>query len=219
MPDVDLRSGFPAVRDQGRRGTCVAFAVTSGHEHERFSNTALMEDLSEEALYYQCKQIDGDTASGTSFDSAAQALDVVGQPPAVKWPYDKRLDDTAAGYLPPLEAIDPQFCYKADLTTMSSAVDEIVNCLDLGHSVVIGIPLYSSFQMAAGGRIPLPSSVDTLRGHHALLLVGYETDSSHTQWLIFRNSWGAGWGDRGYGYLLFDYIEMYGCQAFMVRPK
>jgi C1A family cysteine protease len=219
MPDVDLRSGFQAVRDQGRRGTCVAFAVTAGHEHARFNTTALTKDLSEEALYYQCKQIDGDTTSGTSFDSAVEALDMVGQPLAAKWPYNKRLDDTAADYLPPLEAIDPQFCYKADLITIPSDINEIVNCLGLGHSVVIGIPLYSSFQRATGGRIPLPSLADTLVGHHALLLVGYETDPSNTKWLIFRNSWGAGWGDMGYGYLLFDYIGTYGCQAFIVRPK
>lgn len=219
MPDVDLRPGFSTVRDQGRRGTCVAFAVTAGHEHARFINTAVMEDLSEEALYYQCKQIDGDTASGTSFSSAAQALDKVGQPPAAKWLYDKRLDDTAASYLPPPEAVDPLFCYKADLITISPDTDAIVNCLEQGNSVVIGISLYSSFQNAVGGRVPLPSSVDTLVGHHALLIVGYETDPSGTKWLIFRNSWGARWGDKGYGYLLFDYIATHGCQAFIARPK
>lgn len=52
---VDLRYSFPEVRDQGRRGTCTAFAVTSSHEHHR----NLEERLSEEFLFSCAKSIQG----------------------------------------------------------------------------------------------------------------------------------------------------------------
>ncbi len=78
MKTVDLRPLFPPVRDQGIRGTCVAFAVTAAHELARQSSIGNYEDLSDEALYWNCKQIDGDLQEGTSFDSAAEALEQAG---------------------------------------------------------------------------------------------------------------------------------------------
>jgi C1A family cysteine protease len=42
-----------------------------------------------------------------------------------------------------------------------------------------------------------------LRGGHAVLAVGYD----HARRLItFRNSWGAAWGDGGYGYLPYAFF-------------
>ena len=217
MQDIDLRSLFPAARDQGRRETCVVFAATSGHEYLRYGTTSLMEDLSEEALYYQCKVIDGNRNSGTSFDSAGQALQTVGQTGEDKWPYDKRRDETLPDYLPPPEAVDPQFCYQARLTKIQPDLNAIVACLAQGKPVVIGISLYDSFNMAPAGRVPMPRTHEQVVGRHALLAVGCEADDQQSEWLIFRNSWGARWGENGYGFLRFEYIGNYGCKAFVVE--
>lgn len=46
---------------------------------------------------------------------------------------------------------------------------------------------------------------DTVRGGHAVCLVGYTPDH-----FIVRNSWGVGWGDRGFAYA----SEAYTAQAF-----
>ena len=43
---------------------------------------------------------------------------------------------------------------------------------------------------------------DTVRGGHAISIVGYRTDGR----FIVRNSWGTSWGDKGFGYLQPDYI-------------
>ena len=43
---------------------------------------------------------------------------------------------------------------------------------------------------------------DTVRGGHAICIVGYRADGR----FIVRNSWGTSWGDNGFGYLHPDYI-------------
>jgi len=42
----------------------------------------------------------------------------------------------------------------------------------------------------------------TVRGGHAVALVGYTPDR-----FIVRNSWGTGWGDQGYAYASLDYAR------------
>ena len=44
----------------------------------------------------------------------------------------------------------------------------------------------------------------SLLGGHAILLVGYDRVRGV---VYFRNSWGTGWGDQGYGTLPFAYVE------------
>ena len=44
---------------------------------------------------------------------------------------------------------------------------------------------------------------DTVRGGHAICIVGYRADGR----FIVRNSWGTTWGDKGFGYLHADYIS------------
>jgi hypothetical protein len=78
--NADMRELLPPAHDQGQRGTCVAFAVTAAHELARAAGAAVSEDLSEEALFWGCKLIDGNWRSGTSFSSASAALGATGQP-------------------------------------------------------------------------------------------------------------------------------------------
>ena len=54
---------------------------------------------------------------------------------------------------------------------------------------------------------------NTARGGHAVSVVGYTADR-----FIVRNSWGTGWGDKGFGYASIAYAndaftEAYGVQV------
>ena len=42
-----------------------------------------------------------------------------------------------------------------------------------------------------------------MRGGHAVTVVGYRTDGR----FIVRNSWGTGWGDKGFAYPSEAYIK------------
>jgi C1A family cysteine protease len=53
------------------------------------------------------------------------------------------------------------------------------------------------------GVVTMPKRGDALLGGHAVLAVGYR---HATRQFIFRNSWGPAWGDRGYGYLPYEFV-------------
>ena len=51
---------------------------------------------------------------------------------------------------------------------------------------------------------------------HFMVMVGFDKDSDdgETIW-IFKNSWGTGWGDNGYGYLKVELNDLYGKYALL----
>jgi C1A family cysteine protease len=80
---------------------------------------------------------------------------------------------------------------------------------------MFGFTVYDSISQAARtGKIPFPSITDRRAGGHAVAAVGHDdameirhaNGSSTKGALIIRNSWGIRWGDRGYGYLPYDYV-------------
>jgi hypothetical protein len=214
---VDLRHRLPQVKDQGGRGTCLAFAVTAAHEAERAGSAAVVEDLSEEVLYWGSKQIDGNLVPGSTCASANGALNRWGQPDERLWPYDPHRTDTDASYAPPLAALDPTACYRTYLTQLPFGVDEIRRYLALGRTVLLGLQLNDVFDDPPGGLIPMPTPRDRFTDGHALLVVGY-ADATMTGdgTFMVRNSWGDAWGDGGYGYLPYQYLHQYGGEVWLV---
>lgn len=197
----------------------MAFAVTAAHEAALSKATGNLEDLSEETLYWHCKQIDGDQDSGTTFESAATALEQEGQPTEDKWPYDGGRDETAPDYTPPPAALDPGNCHKATLQNVVATAAEIKRLLGAERPVALGILICDSFLIAPGGVIPLPLPNQAFIDGHALLVAGYEdgaaADEGH---FILRNSWGDTWGDNGYGYLPYAYLQQHGGVAWIIDP-
>ncbi len=74
------------------------------------------------------------------------------------------------------------------------------------------------FQMFPGihktenGYVPLPNPEENTTGNHCVCVESYSDQSKH---LIFSNSWGKDWGDKGYGYLPYKYVEQYFVEAWI----
>jgi C1A family cysteine protease len=205
---VDHRSVLGPVRDQGDRGTCLAFAVTAAHEHYRYVEAGSVPHLSEEFFYWACKQIDGDNFPGTTFTSAQDALKDRGQPIEDLWPYDGRRDDAdSASYQPPAAALAAHH-FKAELGKGQAAPDLVKELLALGTPVVVGLRLTPQFYQPVGGHIMDPPDPPTLLGGHAVVIVGYENEpGSGDPYFIVRNSWGPRWGVEGHGYISYAHFE------------
>jgi C1A family cysteine protease len=82
---------------------------------------------------------------------------------------------------------------------------------------MFGFTVYSSIAYADQdeGKIPFPSETDKVEGGHAVVAVGYDDeiivkningDIQTKGALLIRNSWGQDWGNKGYGWLPYEYI-------------
>jgi C1A family cysteine protease len=82
-----------------------------------------------------------------------------------------------------------------------------IDALTNGYPVVMGFHVYTSFMsrnVARTGIMPYPNTKrEQLLGGHAVLLVGYDKRKNV---FIARNSWGTGWGERGYFYMPFNVV-------------
>ena len=209
---ADMRALLPPVRDQGQRGTCVAFAVTAAHEVTRAAGTAVSEDLSEEALFWGCKLIDGNWNSGTSFGSAAAAIGATGQPLEAVWPYNPR---RALGtqYDPPVKPTSDW--HKSGLERASADLGSVRTAIDAGRPVVLGLTVFDTlFVPTVAGRINAPATGNPARGRHAVVAVGHDADA-----VLIRNSWGTTWALGGYGWLSNDYAEHHVSEAWVIQPR
>jgi C1A family cysteine protease len=198
---VDLRPMLLPVRDQGHRGTCLAFAVTALHEVLRAAGEPVGEDLAEEALYWGCKQVDGNWNTGTSFLSASMALPRWGQPIEATWPYDPRQSDGVA-YHPPAIPGGANW-HHAGLRSVTTTSTDVRSLLAGSVPVALGITIYPSFYRPNGtGHIADPQPGDPKKGRHAVVAVGFDEDE-----ILIRNSWGPTWGVSGYGWITDTYID------------
>jgi len=80
----------------------------------------------------------------------------------------------------------------------------IKQTLFLGYLIMFGVAIYESFlHLDEKFCVPYPCKAsETLVGFHAILAVGWNNDIG----FLCCNSWGSGWGDKGYFYLPFKYV-------------
>jgi C1A family cysteine protease len=101
------------------------------------------------------------------------------------------------------EALDHQITsYRRILT-----LDEMRRCLAEGFPFVFGFTVYESFEsqeVAKTGIVQMPQPSERSIGGHAVLAVGY--DEAQRRFIV-RNSWGTGWGQKGYFTIPYDYVS------------
>jgi len=206
------------VRDQGDRPTCVAFAVSSFHElwcevvHLGKSRVEL--DLSEEFLFYGCKQLDAlVNASGTTVVAASKWLETKGQCREELHPYQ------TAG--PLLAVPSPAAFADANTRTLGHfkrvplTFERVSTTLRQRLPLVAVIELFRSARTPGkDGRLAMPARGEHRIGLHAILLVGSEADD-----VVFLNSWGDAWGEGGFGRFSSDYLTRHAKQLWTVAKQ
>jgi len=230
-PSVRLMDKLFPVRDQGGRGTCVAFASVGLREYLAGCSV----ELSEQFLYWACKQLDGHLDEvGTFVHTAMSALGTMGVCPGEIWPYDPEPIPGDESQGPPPDEAKEQAAGFVMLNSRTVAPN-CVNHYKLvlagtdglgGMPVVIASLVFNSWFRSAAthqtGKItmPLPGE-QPLGGGHAMLIVGYQDDSSVPGggYFIVRNSWGDRWAaaspeTKGHALMPYAYVERYVAEAF-----
>lgn len=221
---IDLRPGLFPPGHQGNRGTCSVFAAACLGEHLWTSLGREPLKLSEQHLYWQARRdfIDEPELRGyASIDGlpgyvAVKALGG-GLVPAESWPYEpdparswRTEAERFTGTPPP--GLETAYRRDADFTPVMIPRRKIADFLFAEkHPVVVNLMWYFDAADPATGRLRLPTTSERIRcrrwgrgcGGHVVSLVGYDAASRE---FIFRNSWGTGWGEGGYGRLPEDYL-------------
>lgn len=226
IPDVDRRSAMSPVKDQGNRGTCVAFASCAALE----AFGSVPDDLSEQDAYHAFMMAEARRCHGTDgirTTNAATYLHNTRICTENYWPYQpvkSTVNCPGATHRPAAAASHALYGIQSSALIESTAetgpsirnTAYLESLLSAGRNIVLGTHVawdgadaggILDVVLTAGGE-PAPS-----RGGHAMLIVGY----NHAQeYFIVKNSWGSDWGHNGYAYLSYDYIRTYAKYGYYV---
>ena len=89
----------------------------------------------------------------------------------------------------------------------------IKDALKRKNPIVFGMFLNNSFYGNNDGEI---STIDNNGLAHAMVIVGFDDEK---QQYIVRNSWSSSWGDDGYCYVPYDYLEANSFDLWTIRRK
>lgn len=210
---VDLRSNCSLIVDQGELGSCTANAIASGlREYWEKLSKKQITLLSRLWLYWQERYLEGtvNQDAGAYIRDGMKVLQKMGCALEADWPYDT----TKFKQTPPEKATQDAQQYKIIEYHRVINLIQLKAALAEGYPVVIGIKVYESFesnQVSQNGIVSLPKRGEQFLGGHAVLAVGYKDDTNIKGQgvVICRNSWGEGWGDKGYFYLPYSYFFNY----------
>ena len=198
---VDLRPRINLMYDQGELGSCTANALCYS-----FINNDPTFEPSRLFLYYNTRVLDKSVLedAGSTLTQGINALRIYGVSSEQSWPYDISKFTIKPPTNAFTEGLDHQIISSSRvLQTLSS----LQGCLFSGQPFVVGILVYTSFlsnTVARTGNVPMPNTMrEKILGGHAVVCVGY--NNTRKVW-IMKNSWGSGWGDKGYFYLPYEYL-------------
>ena len=209
---VDLRLKMAPVFDQGDLGSCTANALVGLREYMA-GITVIESELSRLFLYWQERYLEGTVGSdsGAQIRDGMKALASIGVCPEADDPYDV----SAFTATPSPKATFDAASFRISVYQRIASLGAAKAALAARDPVVFGFDVYESFEsdkVANTGIMPMPKKREEFLGGHAVLAVGYD-DSKN--WLIVRNSWGSGWGDKGYFYMPYAVFTKYFSDAWM----
>lgn len=211
-PDsVDLRRYCSSIENQGNLGSCTGQAVAGAIEllNKRNGNPT---DVSRLFIYYYERLMLGtiNYDSGAYIRDGIKATNKYGASLERYWPYDiKRFKQEPINEAK-IDAQQRKVTRYERVLNFNGCIDALSN----GYPVVMGFRVYDSFMTASvakTGNMPYPNTKrERLLGGHAVLLVGYNQTK---KMFIARNSWGTGWGDKGYFYMPFNVVTNTGMSS------
>jgi C1A family cysteine protease len=204
-PHMDLRPICSSIEDQGNLGSCTGNALAGAIEFLERKDNVRFVDVSRLFIYYNERAIEGTIKSdaGAMIRDGIKTLKNQGVCSEKSWPYiisKFAVKPTAPCYK---EALKRQIASYHRILTL----DEMRACLADGFPFIFGFTVYESFEspeVTKTGIAQMPQPDERSLGGHAVLAVGYDDTQKR---FIVRNSWGTGWGQKGYFTIPYEYLS------------
>ena len=212
---VDLEPLFPPVEQQESLGACTAHTGVGLLEFYERNTLGRHIDASRLFLYKVTRRLLGWTGdTGAYLRATMKAMALFGVPPEEHYPYiisryDAEPDAFVYALAQNWQAIS---YYRLDPagSTGAQALQNMKDRLALKQPSMFGFTVYSSMpQVSQTGFIPYPKPGDRVVGGHAVIAAGYDDTKvidGAPGAVKIRNSWGTGWGQRGYGFMPYSYF-------------
>ena len=220
---VDLREWCSPVEDQGQLGSCTANAGVGVIEYYEKKCFGKHLNASRLFLYKVTRNLmkqKGDT--GAYLRTTMGAMVLFGVPPEDYWPYsddEKKFDQEPPAFCYAFaqnyQAIQ-YFRHDPPGTKVEEVLKKLRTTIASGHPAMFGFTVYNSIDQAdPSGKIPFPSPKEKVEGGHAIVAVGYDdrmkikNNYGKVETIgafLIRNSWGKTWGEKGYGWLPYEYV-------------
>ena len=210
---VDLRAAWWGIGDQESTGSCVGWGSTDGVARYMFvkaGRLAQNKRLSPRFTWMASKETDAFVTrpetmierAGTTLKAAVDILRKFGAAPEELLPFHI----TTAMYT----GDDDDFFATAATRKIAAYFNLQRNLpnwkawLAAHGPILVGLSVDATWDNASAANPNLDTfQPNTVRGGHAVALVGYRADGR----FIVRNSWGTGWGDKGFAYASPAYIN------------
>jgi C1A family cysteine protease len=210
------------IENQGSLGSCTANAGVALVEYFERRAFGRQVEASRLFLYKATRNLlhwDGDT--GAFLRTTMGALALFGVPPEEYWKYaeadvDKEPSAFCYAFAQNYQSIQ-YYRHDPPGTTPDALLASVKAGLASGLPSMFGFTVYSSISQATStGAIPFPAGGERIEGGHAVVAAGYDDNTivkntspggkSTKGAFLVRNSWGAGWGKKGYGWLPYEYV-------------
>lgn len=207
-----LLGGLPVVYNQNKTQSCTAQALAAAVEILAPHAGYAPERPSRQSLYWRSRLAirETHTDSGATLADGIYALRI-GWEPETHYSNDWGSDWTETPAELPEDAPRVVNAEPLELSLETFAYE-----LSTGSPIAIGLQITSDWIDFIDNTLPEPWGVSI--GGHAVLLVGYSSNSDGSSFFRVRNSWGTAWAEDGYAWIPSSWLRPPWCgEAYALR--
>lgn len=159
--------------------------------------------LSPMYLHYYCTKLTGADFGGTTAWAGERVMKYKGICKEELWPNEENPTLTTEEIV---KADEDAYSMRTAIYQRCLTIDDMKCAIQISPITLTFLVYDSFYDSYEDGHVPLLKTGDSWIGMHAVVIMGYDDNNNKIK---FANSWGVHYGDKGFGYLPYEYINEY----------